>query len=238
MTGHGLTCFDVFCGCGGFSCGMMQAGFEVLAGIDNDAVAIATYRTNLGDENTKIIGDIPKKDRKWFDKPAGWRYHLEGDDWVPPVRAVFIKNILDVSGWEMLDASNVESVDVMVGSPPCQSFSKINRRKKKNDCRDFMVFEYGRLIMEINPSSFVMENVPEIDKAKLPDGRNIIETFKKMVSDRDWDTYYDIQAMYPDEMWDRRDASAATSLNDFGKDVCKQAQPKYRCDYCFNPATV
>lgn len=212
---HGLTCIDVFCGCGGFSCGMMQAGFNVLAGIDNDAVAVSTYRSNLGDENTRIIGDIPKKARKWFGKPDGWRYHLEGDDWVPPVRAVFIKNILDVSGWEMLDASNVESVDVMVGSPPCQSFSKINRRKKKNDCRDFMLFEYGRLIMEINPRSFTMENVPEIDKAKLPDGRNIVKTFKSMVSDRDWGMYYDIQAMYPEEMWDGRDTPAATSLDDF-----------------------
>ena len=93
--------------------------------------------------------------------------------------------------------------------------SKINRQKKKDDCRDFMLFEYGRLIMEIDPSSFVMENVPEIDKAKLPDGRNIIKTFKEMVKERDWGAYYDIQATYPEEMWGGHDATAATSLDDF-----------------------
>ena len=200
---HGLTCIDVFCGCGGFSCGMMQAGFEVLAGVDNDAVAVATYRTNLGDESTKIIGDIPRKDRKWFDKPNGWRHRLEGDDWVPPVRAVFIKNILDVSGWDMLEAAEVEAVDLVVGSPPCQSFSQCNMRKKKGDLRDFLLFEFGRLILEINPGTFMLENVPPIAKAKLPDGRNILETFTKMIKDRDWDLYYEIQEMYPADVWFR-----------------------------------
>jgi hypothetical protein len=60
------------------------------------------------------------------------------------------------------------------------------------------VFEFGRLVMEINPETFVMENVPDIQKMTLPDGRNLIKTFTQMVNERDWDTYYDVQALYLD----------------------------------------
>jgi len=43
-----LTCVDLFAGCGGFSLGMIRAGFHVLAGMDNDATAAITYTYNLG----------------------------------------------------------------------------------------------------------------------------------------------------------------------------------------------
>jgi DNA (cytosine-5)-methyltransferase 1 len=38
---------DLFCGCGGFSLGFQQAGFEVIAGIDNDKGALFTLEKNL-----------------------------------------------------------------------------------------------------------------------------------------------------------------------------------------------
>lgn len=38
---------DVFCGAGGMTLGLMQAGFDVACGIDSDPLAIATYRTNF-----------------------------------------------------------------------------------------------------------------------------------------------------------------------------------------------
>jgi site-specific DNA-cytosine methylase len=165
-----------------------------VAAIDNAADAMATYYCNLCDENTKIIGEIPKKDRKWFGKPDGYRTHLAGREQIPPVRAVFIKDILDVSGWEMMDAAGVEEVDLIVGSPPCQSFSKCNMNKKKKgeDLRDFLLFEFGRLILEIHPKTFVMENVPQIATATLPDGRNLMKVFQEMTKEYDWDLYYEI----------------------------------------------
>ena len=42
-----LTCLDLFCGCGGFSLGMQRAGFRILAAIDFNPDAVATFRTNL-----------------------------------------------------------------------------------------------------------------------------------------------------------------------------------------------
>lgn len=201
MTKKRLTCIDIFCGCGGFSLGFLQAGFEVVAALDNSLMATATYYTNLCDEATKIIGDIPKEKLKFFGKPTGYRHHLGDRIQIPPVRALFIKDILSVSGWDLMAAAGVEEVDVVMGSPPCQTFSKCNMNKKKGDLRDFLLFEFGRLILEIHPRQFIMENVPEIANAKLPDGRNTVDTFGEMVQKYDWDLYYEIQEMYPSDAW-------------------------------------
>jgi DNA (cytosine-5)-methyltransferase 1 len=39
---------DLFCGAGGLGLGLTRAGFSVIAAADTDAVALATYRANLG----------------------------------------------------------------------------------------------------------------------------------------------------------------------------------------------
>ena len=38
---------DLFCGAGGFSLGFRNAGFQIVAGIDNDAQALATFARNF-----------------------------------------------------------------------------------------------------------------------------------------------------------------------------------------------
>lgn len=40
---------DLFCGAGGFSLGFINAGYELVAGLDNDVNAINTYKHNFGD---------------------------------------------------------------------------------------------------------------------------------------------------------------------------------------------
>lgn len=183
----------------------LQAGWEVVAAVDNSVMALATYYCNLCDENTRIIGDIPRKHAHYFKKPDGYRTHFDEKDRIPPVRALFCKNILDVTGWDIMDAAGVDTVDLVVGSPPCQSFSKMNTRKKKDDIRDYLLFEFGRVIMEINPTTFVMENVPPIVNAKLPDGRGLIDTFKKMLDSggHNWELYYELQGMYPVDLMEQ-----------------------------------
>mgnify|MGYP000140842038 CR=1 FL=1 len=41
-----LNVLDLFCGCGGLSYGFLQAGFDVLLGIDNDNAALNTFKNN------------------------------------------------------------------------------------------------------------------------------------------------------------------------------------------------
>lgn len=38
---------DMFCGCGGISWGFKRAGFEIVAGIDNNDRALKTYQSNF-----------------------------------------------------------------------------------------------------------------------------------------------------------------------------------------------
>lgn len=49
-------------------------------------------------------------------------------------------------------------VDAVFGGPPCQGFSMIGRRIK-DDPRRTLVFDFFRIISELYPSFFVMENV-------------------------------------------------------------------------------
>ncbi len=48
-----FSAIDLFCGCGGLSLGLLRAGFNVVAAIDNDDLSIETYRQNH--RNTYLI---------------------------------------------------------------------------------------------------------------------------------------------------------------------------------------
>jgi DNA (cytosine-5)-methyltransferase 1 len=67
-------------------------------------------------------------------------------------RTVTGDNILEVIGLKKGE------LDVLVGGPPCQGFSLMGKRAL-DDPRNELVSEFGRLVLELNPKYFVMENV-------------------------------------------------------------------------------
>lgn len=52
----------------------------------------------------------------------------------------------------------LQKIDVVVGGPPCQGFS-VQRRGADDDPRNNLVLEYIRVVLDIRPRFFVMENV-------------------------------------------------------------------------------
>lgn len=78
-----------------------------------------------------------------------------------PNLPVFNCSIVDVSGVELIKASglNRKSIPLVVGGPPCQAFSVFGNRLGIEDARGQMLFEFLRIINEIKPSVFLMENV-------------------------------------------------------------------------------
>lgn len=50
-------------------------------------------------------------------------------------------------------------IDLFVGGSPCQSFSMIGFREGLKDKRGLLIFEFTRLIKEIQPKCFIFENV-------------------------------------------------------------------------------
>ena len=52
--------------------------------------------------------------------------------------------------------------DVVIGGPPCQSFSILGGRKSTADPRGQLIYQYARFIREVEPKAFLFENVPGI----------------------------------------------------------------------------
>jgi DNA (cytosine-5)-methyltransferase 1 len=71
------------------------------------------------------------------------------------------------------------AVDVVIGGPPCQSFSILGARKSTEDPRGKLVYEYARFIREIGPQAFLFENVPGILTVnKGADWRELLSFFE------------------------------------------------------------
>ena len=73
-----------------------------------------------------------------------------------------------------------KKVDVIVGGPPCQGMS-LSGPRKFDDPRNSLYLSYIRLVKEIKPKAFVIENVigiVSLFKGKIKD--HIIEEFTKM----------------------------------------------------------
>lgn len=82
--------------------------------------------------------------------------------------------------WNCLD--QIPKVDVIIGGPPCQSFSLVGKRLE-DDPRSQLVFAYEKAIKKIQPKFFVMENVPGLMSSKIDGKRlhlHLAEQFVKM----------------------------------------------------------
>lgn len=77
---------------------------------------------------------------------------------VPVVNA----DITTLNGEALLRTSSLHrgEIDIIVGGPPCQSFSVFGKRGGVSDPRGMLGWEYLRLINELRPRAFVFENVP------------------------------------------------------------------------------
>ena len=99
-----------------------------------------------------------------------------------PEVPIWKRDITEVSGQEILDFCNIKKgeLDVLDGSPPCQGFSTAGKRQI-NDPRNELFQHYVRLIKELEPKVFVMENVPGMAKGKMK-GRfiEIMKTLKAL----------------------------------------------------------
>ena len=54
---------------------------------------------------------------------------------------------------------NLPKADVIIGGPPCQGFSTANPSRSFDDPRNQLFKEYARIIKEVQPKVFLMENV-------------------------------------------------------------------------------
>lgn len=97
---------------------------------------------------------------------------IEIDEWAAatfkynhPNANVLVKSITDVSDNELM--GNFKGIDFLLGGPPCQGFSICNKNAgDPKDPRNTLFKEFIRVARVLSPSVVIMENVPDLIKAK------------------------------------------------------------------------
>lgn len=141
---------DLFCGAGGMSEGLIQAGFHILFSSDISTDVKKTYV-----HRHEQLGLIQGKNT----------YFHQGD--IRELNGAFIwDSIMELQifqeGREMLP----DQIDAVFGGPPCQGFSRAGKRHT-DDPRNLLFREYLRVISELNPRYVVMENVEGFNDTKF-----------------------------------------------------------------------
>ncbi|MHA2223971.1 MAG: DNA cytosine methyltransferase [Candidatus Hodarchaeales archaeon] len=131
---------DLFCGAGGFSMGFIQASprFSINLAVDIDYRTLQTYHSNL--PKTRLID----------------------------------KDIQNLHSNEILAELDHQYPDIIIASPPCESFSSANPNRRKSTYDQLYADEKGRLllhtiriIMDLEPKFFIIENVPQLASAEM-----------------------------------------------------------------------
>lgn len=146
-SGQPIRVLDLFSGCGGFSLGFSSLGFEIVGGIEVDHSAVETFARNF-------YSNAPQPVRAARSAP------------------IDITETDPEAASRMLELGHVASaVDVIVGGPPCQAFSRIGRAKLrdlaahpeayKEDRRARLYLRYLEYVRDFRPLALVMENVPD-----------------------------------------------------------------------------
>jgi DNA (cytosine-5)-methyltransferase 1 len=87
---------------------------------------------------------------------------------------------------DIADLKNLPNADIIVGGPPCQGFSTANPARSFDDPRNQLFKEYARIIGEVKPKIFLMENVSGM--VTMQKGK-VFELIKKELSDFGYTLY-------------------------------------------------
>ncbi|MSU59966.1 MAG: DNA cytosine methyltransferase [Pedosphaera sp.] len=125
---------DIFCGAGGLTRGLLDAGIEVVAGYDVDEACQFPYEHN--------------------NSPAKFRN----------------ESVTDMTGKGLAKLFPKDSIRVLVGCAPCQTFSKYTQGlDNEGDPKWTLLNDFGRLVRELQPDIVSMENVPELQRYSVFD---------------------------------------------------------------------
>lgn len=83
--------------------------------------------------------------------------------------------------------------DIIIGGPPCQGFSIcVKDAGDPKDPRNSLFIEFIRMAKIFNPKVMVMENVPNIAKAKTKSGERVVDIIKSEFEKLGYNVYRDI----------------------------------------------
>ena len=140
-TGRRLRTADIFSGCGGMSLGVGEAaralgmGHEVVLAIDSSESALGIFRENF---HPCVARSEPVEGS--FDGDVGER----------------------LTSAERHLRTEVGSIDLLVGGPPCQGNSDLNNHTRREDPKNDLYFRMARCAEVMEPDHVLIENVPGV----------------------------------------------------------------------------
>jgi DNA (cytosine-5)-methyltransferase 1 len=126
---------DLFAGCGGFSLGFCQAGWQGVFALERDEAAFKTFSRNFLRANSAYPFEWPV----WLAKK-----NLD----VRCVLRDYRADLFSLRG----------SIDAVIGGPPCQGFSFAGYRRR-TDSRNQLFWAYLEFVKIVRPSFVLIENV-------------------------------------------------------------------------------
>ncbi len=134
------------------------------------------YKGFSNTDSDNIVGAID------FDQAACQTYQLNF-----PSSNVICGDINNIS----VESTGFKNVDIIVGGPPCQGFSRLNYwdKDRDNDPRNQLFFQYLRFVEELKPKAILIENVKNILVAK---NNFVPQNIKKFLEDRGYTVNYSV----------------------------------------------
>lgn len=147
---------SLFSGAGIGCYGFKEAGFECIATVEivPRRLAIQRFNKKCRFESGYICGDLT-------DFAIHWELMSELEKW---------KNVKGFS-----------ELDVLIATPPCQGISIANHKKHNELPRNSLVVESIKIIREINPKFFIIENVRGFLKTACTDINGEIKSIKECI---------------------------------------------------------
>ncbi|MBT3397929.1 DNA cytosine methyltransferase [archaeon] len=114
----------------------------------------------------------------------------------------FEKPIQDITEEELAEVTNNMQVDVLIGGPPCQCFTRLNNNHliklselKKEDNRRTLSQEYIKKVKLLKPKIVLMENVRDLLHRKNQEGKLYSEIIREAFKEIGYETYCKIISM-------------------------------------------
>ena len=186
MKRNKLTYIEIFSGCNGLSEGFkLSKGFEGLAHVEWEIPMVETARKRLNDKWGYSKSEAQKRVIHFDVQKTDELIKVNWDNET--------KQLYQNTNHELVVKSGIDGligkckVDVIIGGPPCTSYSIAGRAKNKlnseNDYRNFLFESFVKVVEHFKPKIFVFENVPGLLSSK-PGGKlvteRIYEAFKKI----------------------------------------------------------
>lgn len=162
-----ITYLDLFAGAGGLSEGFALAGYQPIAHVEMDSDACNTLKTRECYYYLQSIG-CESKYTEYLKKNISREqlYSMVPEGILDSVICETMSDESMSSIFERIERAmffkNVDTIDLILGGPPCQAYSMAGRSRKNmdGDPRNTLYKLYFQALERYKPTMFVFENVP------------------------------------------------------------------------------